>query len=108
MARGGIREHDCESVEASGTLDRTAKAFRVTSVNQLSWEGAAKDCVGMLKGGGSLLLANQGPLFGPGRAGILTDGRKTWFTSDFEGDPRMGGRQPWPLCRLPGNRAGPR
>ena len=28
-------------VEASGTLDRAAKTFHVTSVKQLSWEGAA-------------------------------------------------------------------
>ena len=28
-------------VEASGTLDRSARTFRVTSVRQLSWEGAA-------------------------------------------------------------------
>ena len=28
-------------VEASGTLDRAAKTFHVTSVKQISWEGAA-------------------------------------------------------------------
>ena len=46
----------------------------------------------MRKGGGSLLLGDRGPLVGPGHAGILTDNGKTWFTSDFEGDSRMGGK----------------
>ena len=46
----------------------------------------------MLKGGGTLLLGNQGPLFGPGHAGILIENGKSWFTSDFEGDTRMGGK----------------
>jgi arabinan endo-1,5-alpha-L-arabinosidase len=46
----------------------------------------------MLKAGGTLLLSNKGPLFGPGHAGILSDNRKSWFTSDFEGDTRMGGK----------------
>lgn len=51
-----------------------------------------QDGVDMLKGGGTLLLSNQGPLFGPGHAGILIDHGKSWFTSDFEGDTRMGGK----------------
>jgi arabinan endo-1,5-alpha-L-arabinosidase len=37
----------------------------------------------MLKAGGTLLLSNKGPLFGPGHAGILIDNGKSWFTSDF-------------------------
>lgn len=51
-----------------------------------------KDGVDMLKGGGTLVLSNSGPLFGPGHAGILVDDGKSWFTSDFEGDVRMGGK----------------
>ena len=51
-----------------------------------------KDGVDMLKAGGTLLLSNKGPLFGPGHAGILIDNGKSWFTSDFEGDIRMGGK----------------
>jgi arabinan endo-1,5-alpha-L-arabinosidase len=51
-----------------------------------------KDGVDMLKAGGTLLLSNKGPLFGPGHAGILIDNGKSWFTSDFEGDTRMGGK----------------
>jgi arabinan endo-1,5-alpha-L-arabinosidase len=46
----------------------------------------------MLHGGGSLLLGDKGPLVGPGHAGVLVEGGKTWFTSDFEGDTRMQGR----------------
>jgi arabinan endo-1,5-alpha-L-arabinosidase len=51
-----------------------------------------KDGVDMLKGGGTLLLSSKGPLFGPGHAGILIDNGKRWFTSDFEGDTRIGGK----------------
>jgi arabinan endo-1,5-alpha-L-arabinosidase len=51
-----------------------------------------KDGVDMLKAGGALLLGNKGPLVGPGHAGILIDNGKVWFTSDFEGDTRMGGK----------------
>ena len=47
----------------------------------------------MLQGGGSLFLATtNGPLIGPGHAGTLNARGKTWFTSDFEGDLRMGGK----------------
>ena len=49
--------------------------------------------VDMLRGGGSLFLATtNGPLIGPGHAGTLNAQGKSWFTSDFEGDLRMGGR----------------
>ena len=51
-----------------------------------------KDGVDLLKAGGTLLLSNKGPLFGPGHAGILVENGKSWFTSDFEGDARMGGK----------------
>jgi arabinan endo-1,5-alpha-L-arabinosidase len=51
-----------------------------------------EDGVDMLKGGGTLVLSNKEPLFGPGHAGILIDDGKSWFTSDFEGDSRMGGK----------------
>jgi len=50
-------------------------------------------------------------LFGPGHAGILVEGGKSWFTSDFEGDTRMGGKATlaimpltwkagWPLIKV--------
>ena len=52
-----------------------------------------KDGVELLKAGGSIVIpTRQGPLVGPGHTGILIDGGKTWFTSDFEGDTRMGGK----------------
>lgn len=51
-----------------------------------------QDGVDMLKAGGTLLLEGKAPLFGPGHAGFLVDGGKTWFSSDFEGDVRMGGK----------------
>jgi arabinan endo-1,5-alpha-L-arabinosidase len=47
----------------------------------------------LLHGGGSVFLATtNGPLIGPGHAGILNAQGKEWFTSDFEGDLRMGGK----------------
>jgi len=51
-----------------------------------------KNGVDLLQGGGSLLLSSRGPLTGPGHAGVLTSDGKSWFTSDFEGDSRMGGK----------------
>ncbi len=51
-----------------------------------------KDGADMLKAGGSLFLDSTGPLKGPGHSGILVDKGKHWFTCDFEGDLRMGGK----------------
>lgn len=49
--------------------------------------------VNMLKSGGSVFLPNaNGPLIGPGHASTLKANGKTWFTSCFEGDLRMGGK----------------
>lgn len=49
--------------------------------------------VDLLQRGGSLFLATtNGPLIGPGHAGLLNAQGKEWFTSDFEGDLRMDGR----------------
>jgi arabinan endo-1,5-alpha-L-arabinosidase len=51
------------------------------------------DGVEMLKAGGTILIpTKKGPLVGPGHTGILVDNGKSWFTSDFEGDTRMGGK----------------
>lgn len=51
-----------------------------------------KGDIDMLQGGGSMFLRTaNGPLFGPGHAGTLQAEGKEWFTSDFEGDVRMGG-----------------
>jgi arabinan endo-1,5-alpha-L-arabinosidase len=52
-----------------------------------------KSGVDMLKSGGSEFLPNaNGPLIGPGHASTLNANGKTWFTSCFEGDLRMGGK----------------
>lgn len=49
--------------------------------------------VDMLHSGGSVFLGTtNGPLIGPGHAGTLSAQGKEWFTSDFEGDVRLGGR----------------
>ncbi|MDR3459703.1 MAG: arabinan endo-1,5-alpha-L-arabinosidase [Verrucomicrobiae bacterium] len=51
---------------------------------------AGKD---MMQRGGSVFLPTvNGPLFGPGHAGMLDAEGKKWFTSDFEGDIRMNGQ----------------
>jgi arabinan endo-1,5-alpha-L-arabinosidase len=66
--------------------------IRVGRSRKITGPYIAKDGVDMLKAGGTLLLSNKGPLFGPGHAGILVDNGKSWFTSDFERDTRMGGK----------------
>ncbi|HEY9510127.1 MAG TPA: arabinan endo-1,5-alpha-L-arabinosidase [Verrucomicrobiae bacterium] len=49
--------------------------------------------VDMMKSGGSVFLPNvNGPLIGPGHAGTLSAGGKTWFTSCFEGNINMDGK----------------
>ena len=49
--------------------------------------------VTLLQNGGSTFLATtNGPLIGSGHGGTLNAEGKTWFTSDFEGDLRMGGK----------------
>ena len=49
--------------------------------------------VDMLHSGGTTFLGTtNGPLIGPGHAGILKAEGRDWFTSDFEGDLRMGGK----------------
>ena len=52
-----------------------------------------KAALDLLQRGGSVFLATtNGPLIGPGHAGTLNAEGRNWFTSDFEGDLRMGGR----------------
>ena len=47
----------------------------------------------LLQRGGSVFLATtNGPLIGPGHAGILNGEGQLWFTSDFEGDLRLNGQ----------------
>ena len=75
----------CRGVESTYNI-------RVGRSRKITGPYLDKDGVDMLKGGGTLLLAGKSPLFGPGHAGILVDHGKTWFTSDFEGDARMGGK----------------
>ena len=49
--------------------------------------------VDLLQRGGSVFLATtNGPLIGPGHAGILNGQGQRWFTSDFEGDLRLNGQ----------------
>lgn len=87
----------CKSVNSTYNV-RMGRSRKIT--------GPYKDENGknMLKGGGSLFLDNHPPLYGPGHAGFLVADGKTWFTSDFEGDTRMGGKATlaiMPLTWLP-------
>jgi arabinan endo-1,5-alpha-L-arabinosidase len=43
-------------------------------------------------GGSSFLATTNGPLIGPGHAGLLTAMGREWLTSDFEGDVRLEGK----------------
>jgi arabinan endo-1,5-alpha-L-arabinosidase len=67
--------------------------IRIGRSNTVTGPYRDKAGVDMLQGGGSLFLATtNGPLIGPGHAGILNAPGSTWFTSDFEGDLRMEGK----------------
>lgn len=68
-------------------------SIRVGRSRKITGPYVDKDGVELLKDGGSIVIPTKnGPLIGPGHAGILIDRGKSWFTSDFEGDTRMGGR----------------
>ena len=75
----------CKGLESTYNI-RVGRSRKITGPYR---DQGGKD---MLKGGGTLFLGNTGPLAGPGHAGFLVDNGKTWFTSDFEGDARMGGK----------------
>ncbi len=73
----------------------TNSTYNIRIGRSKSVTGPYRDKAGadMMGGGGSVFLPTaNGPLFGPGHAGILKVQGKDWFTSDFEGDVRMGGR----------------
>ena len=73
----------------------TNSTYNIRIVRSAKITGPYLDKAGanMLARGGSVFLATtNGPLIGPGHAGMLTAEGKTWFTSDFEGDVRMDGR----------------
>jgi arabinan endo-1,5-alpha-L-arabinosidase len=83
----------CRGVESTYNI-------RVGRSRKITGPYLDKAGVDMLKGGGTLLLSNHGPLFGPGHAGILNASGKSWFTSDFEGDARMGGKATFAIMPL--------
>ena len=76
----------CRGVNSSYSI-RVGRSRKVTGPY------TDKDGIEMLKAGGTIVIPTKnGPLVGPGHTGILVDNGKSWFTSDFEGDTRMGGR----------------
>jgi arabinan endo-1,5-alpha-L-arabinosidase len=61
----------------------------------------------LMKAGGSVFLNTaNGPLVGPGHAGTLTVDGQSWFTSDFEGDVRLGGKATLAIMPLKWNADG--
>lgn len=81
--------------------------IRVGRSRKITGPYVDKNGVDMLKGGGTLLLSNKGPLHGPGHAGILNENGKTWFTSHFEGDSRMDGKPTLAIMPLTWNSGWP-
>ncbi len=82
-------------VNWNGCCQGTNSTYNIRIGRSKSVTGPYLDKTGsdMLHGGGSVFLPTvNGPLFGPGHAGILKAQGKDWFTSDFEGDVHMGGR----------------
>ncbi|HTS16378.1 MAG TPA: glycosyl hydrolase 53 family protein [Verrucomicrobiae bacterium] len=49
-----------------------------------------RDGKDMLRGGGSLFLGSEGSFIGPGHAGIVSDGKREWFSCHFY-DANRGG-----------------
>ena len=82
-------------VNWDGCCQGTNSTYNIRMGRSKSITGPYLDQAGvdMLQHGGSVFLpAVNGPLFGPGHAGMLEAEGKSWFTSDFEGDIRMNGQ----------------
>jgi arabinan endo-1,5-alpha-L-arabinosidase len=69
-----------------------------------------KEGVDLLKGGGSLVLETEGRFIGPGHAGILDDGDRTWMSYHFydgeqSGRPKLAirplewAKDGWPIVK---------
>jgi arabinan endo-1,5-alpha-L-arabinosidase len=72
---------------------RSTYNIRIGRSKAISGPYLDKAGVPMLQRGGSLFLATtNGPLIGPGHAGMLNADGRSWFTSDFEGDLRRDGK----------------
>lgn len=74
--------------------------IRVGRSKKITGPYVDKAGVDMLHDGGTLFLDAQGPLFGPGHASILKAKGREWFTSDYEGDTRMGGKATFAIMPL--------
>jgi arabinan endo-1,5-alpha-L-arabinosidase len=57
--------------------------IRVGRSKEITGPYLDRDGVDLLKGGGSLLLETEGTFIGPGHAGILKDGDKSWMSYHF-------------------------
>ncbi len=82
-------------VDWGSCCEGTNSSYNIRIGRSKTITGPYLDKVGsdMLQAGGSVFLpTTNGPLFGPGHAGILKADGQDWFTSDFEGDIRMHGK----------------
>ncbi|MEJ0091390.1 MAG: arabinan endo-1,5-alpha-L-arabinosidase [Limisphaerales bacterium] len=96
-------------VNWDGCCQSTNSSYNIRIGRSKTITGPYLDKVGadLLHSGGSLFLARaNGPLFGPGHAGTLNAAGKNWFTSDFEGDIRMGGKATLAIMPLKWNADG--
>jgi len=96
-------------VNWDGCCQGTNSSYNIRIGRSKTITGPYLDKAGLelLKSGGSLFLARaNGPLFGPGHAGILNAAGKEWFTSDFEGDVRMNGKATLAIMPLKWNANG--
>ena len=71
---------------------RSTYNIRIGRSKKITGPYLDKAGVDLLHEGGSLFLDKQGPLTGPGHAGILVEKGESWFTCHFEADARLGGR----------------
>ena len=63
-------------------LDSTYN-IRVGRAEKITGPYLDRDGVSLLDGGGTLVLATDGPFIGPGHAGIFADGDREWFSCHF-------------------------
>lgn len=62
---------------------RSTYEVRVGRSREITGPYLDRDGVDLLQGGGSLVLASDGPFIGPGHAGLLEEGERTWFSCHF-------------------------
>ena len=74
--------------------DKSTYHIRVGRAESITGPYLDKEGNPMLDGAGTLVLdVKNGPLTGPGHAGIVEKDGKSWFSCHFEADDRLGGKE---------------